>query len=210
MVKSALSVLVMFLLAACIGCSGKNASNTNLKIKGFYVGMPAQEFMDLVNTKYHSEFYAGSSFQNPTCYMENNESGKIVGPICPFDLGLIKGADSGTLAIVDKANGAVTSFTLPSRAVNALFNVSVLKDEDFVQHIVDNYKIPEMTAGSEKGYLGMARSEYLLWEYTSPEGYNLKIYGDGYLNDNTSSLMGHRKKEIVVTQVASQASRKFN
>ena len=83
-------------------------------------------------------------------------------------------------------DGKLIEINLTAEVVNKMFNVADMSAENFVQAFIDAYKIPDMTP-DWNGSINW-------WEYTSPEGFKIKIY---------------ENKDIRIEKVAKAKERNF-
>lgn len=161
----------------------------NLTIKGLYVGMPKEECLSLIKDKHSTEIGKITSSDDENIYCENGTFKFKVG--------------ENTLA----------SFTLKKTAVDALFNVADLNNEQFAQTFIDSYKIPNVSeTTSSEIYSGSEPDPYYTYsnflKCTSASGWELVIT----LREIRSSRMVLYKniRSISVTEVPKSTERVFD
>jgi hypothetical protein len=101
----------------------------------------------------------------------------------------------------------VTLFRLAGRVTDKTFNSKELRDEDFLQRLVDSYRIPSLRRvdGWTKPGDGFEQ-RYEQYEYSDPQGWRIRV-----LIDDFQSWIGNRHtRDIVVYRITGDQDLKFD
>ena len=130
-----------------------------LVIKGLAIGMSIDAALEVLNERL-------SGVLEGKFEIEPSESGAYIGFPAPFMLKFsIK---------CEVNNNVVTSIFLPAASTNALFNTADMEASVFARQICTNYGIKEMIPYQD-GYNFIAGTIGRGWEYSSPEGYRIRV-----------------------------------
>ena len=75
-------------------------------------------------------------------------------------------------------NDAVTRIVLPAKLTNALFNTADMQASDFLLQIRQNYGVGVKAGDWTVFQFYKAETNWTGWEYSSPEGYRIRVFDD--------------------------------
>lgn len=140
-----------------------------ISIKGFYIGMPAEECLKLINGKYKAEFGFSSNIPFPVMGHDSISEAVIFvdnSILIPVSDGLGR---PSRIAYLD-SNKMVNELYLPSETIRKLYNSKDATGEQFVQALIDNIPALEGLAPLQDG------RSWRSWETNNTElGVNFKV-----------------------------------
>jgi len=173
-------VLILFMVVNSgenIGETGSGISDAHgITIKGLYVGMQ----IDDAHNTLSKIFDASICIVDPIKKLEGG----------PWITGISGIDDSDFQPYVrvnaDSVTKKVKEIIIDEDAVNYLFNVTDMDASDFVDAIMENYDVPNMTPLIED-------DGNIIWEYRDPRGSSLKIDNDKSLTIEKNNADTERK-----------------
>ena len=160
-----------------------------LVFKGFYLGMPSEDALGLLN----------HYLQLPQVSNEPVPPSTNINPFTREDKGpyfIVKTPKEALVARVDfpdqpfarlDSSGKVIEFNVSKRNADELFGSKDLPFEEFIQTFCDSYDVPELTFGSEDlTDFGGTIGYQVCHAHRSDSGYEVKFFGE-------KTLVGSRK-----------------
>jgi hypothetical protein len=139
-----------------------------LKIKGFYIGMPIEEALVCAKNSVQ-----GTSVANWSEHMKIETHDDSTSSII-----IRNGFGMPLMIVIGDNNGKVTMFGMEWVAVNAVFNAGDMSLKEFAQLFIDSYGIPQLQPDEAGNNL----------EHTYLSGVKVTVTGDkGFLVQKTSS-----------------------
>lgn len=172
---------ILSLIVSVVTLSGVLKANAaEIKVKGFSLGMPAAEALNLLNNLFPNPQMLGDDGKEKKVYkiakasdgyiivwFDESKEPNLANPMASVFINM---QSVYYPLIKTDENKKVDIIQISPSISDKLFNSSTLDGQEFVQKFMDAYNIPEFkpyTSGEES-----------LWKYSSPEGTEIYIGTD--------------------------------
>lgn len=185
-----------------------SSKHKGLTIKGFYIGMSIDEAQNNLSRLVDDSWTIADIETSDQGYLVLKAHAEVtddINPLLLFSLPASAHLPGMVSVYANSKTREVIEVYMNGKAVNYLFNVYDMNAPEFVQGVVDNYKIPSMTLGVKEPnpivemffddvpFFDTTPTQY--WQYKEASGTHLIITED---------------KDLTMKKIASSTERKFD